>query len=88
MERILCLWTLNKKSSKYKNPTCTFLMEDIAYCIDCKIDKDYHENGLVNNVNGKQDDDNEIDNVSDYKLKLIAVTRSGRIHAYVIPMAR
>lgn len=39
MERILCLWTVTARS-KNKSPSCTFLMENIAYCISCKVDTD------------------------------------------------
>lgn len=39
MERVLCLWRISNKS-KNKNPSCTFLMEDIAYGVSCKVDNE------------------------------------------------
>ncbi|XP_037952557.1 WD repeat-containing protein 43-like [Teleopsis dalmanni] len=38
MERLICLWKIDLKG-KNKTPVSTFIMEDIARCLSCQLDK-------------------------------------------------
>uniref|UniRef100_A0A1B0AGB0 Utp12 domain-containing protein n=1 Tax=Glossina pallidipes TaxID=7398 RepID=A0A1B0AGB0_GLOPL len=39
MERITCLWEIGEQG-KNRPPFCTLLMEDVAYCLTCQMDKE------------------------------------------------